>query len=239
MELVRRIPGHIGIIMDGNGRWAEIRGLPRIEGHRRGVERTKEIIEFSAELGIRALTLYAFSLENWQRPATEVSTLMRLLEIYLIKEIDVLKEKNIVFRTIGNIKKLPEHIQSIIKKAEEKTSSNNGMILTIALSYSGRDEILRAVRKIIEKGLKQEEITEKVFESFLDTAGMPYPDLIIRTSGEKRISNFLIWQGAYSEYYFTDTLWPDFGKEEFLSAIQDFRYRERRFGAIPMRANAP
>lgn len=239
MKIVRRIPKHIGIIMDGNGRWAELRGLPRIEGHRRGVERTKEIIEFSAELGIKALTLYAFSIENWQRPISEVSTLMRLLEIYLIKEVDALIEKNIIFKTIGDIRKLPEHIQDIIKKTEQKTSSNNGMILTIALSYSGRDEILRAVKKIIEMGIKPEEITEKVFESYLDTSGMPHPDLIIRTSGEKRVSNFLIWQGAYSEYYFTDTLWPDFGKEEFLSAIQEYQYRERRFGAIPIKSNAP
>jgi len=239
MEIIRRMPKHIGIIMDGNGRWAEIRGLPRIEGHRRGVERTKEIIEFSVEIGIKALTLYAFSLENWQRPISEVSTLMRLLELYLKKELNLLVEKNIIFRTIGDIHKLPEHIQNIIKDAQWKTSSNNGMILTIALSYSGRDEILRAVKKILKSGLRPEDITEKVFESYLDTVGIPHPDLIIRTSGEKRISNFLIWQGAYSEYYFTDTLWPDFGKEEYLVAIQDFQYRERRFGAIPVRSNAP
>lgn len=238
MLLSGRIPKHVGIIMDGNGRWAESRGLPRIEGHRRGVERSKEVIEVSVELGLKALTLYAFSTENWQRPSSEVTTLMKLLELYLKKELDGLIKNGIVYKTIGETWRLPEHIQNIIRNAEEKTSSNKGMILTTALSYSGRNEILRAMKKLLNAGVKPEELTEDLFNVYLDTAGLLPPDLIIRTSGEMRISNFLLWQAAYSEFYFTDTLWPDFTKDEFLLAIQDFQRRERRFGAIPARADA-
>jgi len=234
-----RIPKHVGIIMDGNGRWAESRGLPRIEGHRRGVERSKEVIEVSVELGLKALTLYAFSTENWQRPSSEVTTLMKLLELYLKKELDGLIKNGIVYKTIGETRRLPEHIQNIIRNAEEKTSSNKGMILTTALSYSGRNEILRAIKKLLNADVKPEELTEDLFNAYLDTAGLLPPDLIIRTSGEMRISNFLLWQAAYAEFYFTDTLWPDFTKDEFLLAIQDFQRRERRFGAIPVRADAP
>jgi undecaprenyl diphosphate synthase len=237
--LTGRIPRHVGIIMDGNGRWAELRGLPRIEGHRRGAERSNEIIEFSAELGLKILTLYAFSIENWQRPSSEVMTLMRLLELYLTKELNRLIKNDIVFKAIGEIWRLPEHIQVIIKETEENTASNKGMTLVAALSYSGRNEILRAVKKALCSGDRPEELTEEVFDSYLDTAGLPPPDLIIRTSGEMRISNFLLWQGAYSELYFTDTLWPDFTKDELLLAIQDYQRRERRFGAIPVRTDAP
>ena len=225
--------------MDGNGRWAEARGLPRIEGHRRGVERTKEVIEAAVDLGLRALTLYTFSTENWRRPSAEVTTLMKLLEIYLTKELEGLIKNDIVFRAIGEIQRLPEHIQRIIRIAEEKTSPNRGMILAVALSYSGRDEILRAVKKVLAAGVKPDELTEEIFQSYLDTAGILPPDLIIRTSGEMRISNFLLWQAAYSEFYFTDTLWPDFSKDEFLLAIQDYQRRERRFGAVSLRADAP
>lgn len=239
MLLTGRIPRHIGIIMDGNGRWAELRGLPRVEGHRRGAERVKEIIEVSAELGVKALTLYAFSLENWQRPSEEVRTLMKLLEFYLRKELARLIKKGVVFKAIGEIWRLPEHIQVIIKEAEKNTASNKGMTLVTALSYSGRNEILRAVKKMLYSGVKPEELTEETLDSYLDTAGLPAPDLIMRTSGEMRISNFLLWQGAYSELYFTDTLWPDFTKDEFLLAIQDYQRRDRRFGAISVRADAP
>jgi undecaprenyl diphosphate synthase len=224
--------------MDGNGRWAELRGLPRIEGHRRGVERVSEVIETAGELGVKALTLYAFSLENWKRPTSEVKTLMRLLEFYLKKEISQLMARDVVFRTIGDTQRLPEDIQALIREVEEKTASNKGLILTAALSYSGRDEILRAVKKILSSGVRPEELTEELLAFHLDTAGLPAPDLIIRTSGEMRISNFLLWQGAYSELYFTDTLWPDFSKEEFLLAIQVYQQRERRFGAISMRRDA-
>ena len=238
MLLNGRIPKHVGIIMDGNGRWAELRGLPRIEGHRRGVERSKEIIEVATELGLRALTIYAFSTENWRRPSAEVTTLMKLLELYLKKELEKLMKNGVVFKSIGDIPRLPEHIQSILKDAEEKTSSNKGMVLTTALSYSGRNEIMRAIRKVMVSGIKPDDLTEEVFESYLDTAGNPPPDLIIRTSGEMRISNFLLWQAAYSEFYFTDTLWPDFNKDEFLLSIQDYQRRDRRFGAVPARRNA-
>ena len=237
--LVGHVPRHVGIIMDGNGRWAAARGLPRVEGHRRGVERSKEIIEVAAELGIKALTIYTFSTENWQRPSSEVATLMKLLELYLRKELNGLIRNGIVFRAIGDIGRLPGHIQDIVREAEERTSSNKGMMLVTALSYSGRSEILRAVKRVLYAGLKPEELTEEVFNSYLDTAGIPAPDLIIRTSGEMRISNFLLWQAAYSEFYFTETLWPDFTKDEFLLAIQDYQRRERRFGAIPVRSDAP
>ena len=239
MILSGRIPKHVGIIMDGNGRWAELRGLPRVEGHRQGAARSKEIIEAASELGIKVLTLYAFSLENWQRPTLEVKTLMRLLEFYLEKELAELMAKGVVFRTIGDIWKLPADIQILIREVMEKSASNKGLNLVLALSYSGRDEILRAVKKVLYSGIKPEELTEETFSSCLDTAGLPSPDLIIRTSGEMRISNFLLWQGAYSELYFTDILWPDFTKEEFFLAIQHYQQRERRFGAISTRRDAP
>ncbi|OGW40009.1 MAG: di-trans,poly-cis-decaprenylcistransferase [Nitrospirae bacterium RBG_13_39_12] len=239
MLLTGRIPKHAGIIMDGNGRWAESRGLPRVEGHRRGVERTKEVVEVAAELGLKVLTLYAFSTENWLRPNSEVTTLMKLLELYLKRELGNLVKNNVVFKTIGDIWRLPEDIQKVIRETEEKTSLNKGMILVAAWSYSGRNEILRAVKKVLCAGIKPEDLTEEIFSSYLDTAALPSPDLIIRTGGEMRISNFLIWQGAYSELYFTDTLWPDFTKDEFLFAIQDYQRRERRFGAISLKADAP
>jgi undecaprenyl diphosphate synthase len=234
-----RIPKHVGIIMDGNGRWAELRGLPRVEGHRQGAARSKEIIEAANELGIKVLTLYAFSLENWQRPTLEVKTLMRLLEFYLEKELAELMAKGVVFRTIGDIWKLPTDIQTLIRDVVEKSASNKGLNLVLALSYSGRDEIIRAVKKVLYSSIKPEDLTEDSFNSCLDTAGLPSPDLIIRTSGEMRISNFLLWQGAYSELYFTDILWPDFTKEEFFLAIQHYQQRERRFGAISTRRDAP
>lgn len=224
--------------MDGNGRWAEVRGLPRIEGHRRGAERAKEIAEVALELGVQHLTLYAFSTENWKRPLSEISTLMKILEIYLKNELSGLIKKGIVFRTIGEIWRLPENIQELIRQTEEKTASNRGMTLIAALSYSGSNEIIRAVQKMMQSGVKPDEVNESLFSSFLDTAGLPSPDLIIRTSGEQRLSNFLLWQSAYAEIYFTDTLWPDFDKDEFMLAVQDFQGRERRFGSLPTRSNA-
>jgi len=238
MRTQGKIPSHVGIIMDGNGRWAQIRGLPRIEGHRVGVERAREIIEAASEIGIKCLTLYTFSTENWRRPESEVSTLMKLLEIYLKKELPGLMKKDIVFRAIGEIWRLPRNISSLIKDSEEKTSGNKGMMLVTALSYSGTNEIIRAVRNIMSSGIKPDQVTENTFSGYLDTAGLPPADLIIRTSGERRLSNFLLWQSAYSEFYFTDTLWPDFDREEFMLAMQDFQGRERRFGAIPARSNA-
>ena len=237
MNLSGRIPNHVGIIMDGNGRWAELRGLPRIEGHRRGAERSKEIVDVARELGVKCLTLYVFSTENWQRPQTEVTTLMKILEIYLKNEFSGLIRKNVVFRAIGETWRLPENIQALIRETEEKSAANTGMHLVAALSYSGRNEILRAVKKIVAADVGPEEVTEDFFSSQLDTTGLPQPDLIIRTSGERRLSNFLLWQSAYAELYFTDMLWPDFDKEEFVLAIQDFQSRERRFGKVKAKSN--
>lgn len=227
------IPAHVGIIMDGNGRWANIRGLPRVEGHRLGVQRSKDIIDASLDIGIKSLTLYTFSIENWKRPQTEVITLMDLLDFYLQNEIDDLIGKGIVFRVIGDREKLPSQVQFLINNAEHLTYINKGMILTLALSYGGRDEVVRAVKKLVKAGVDVETLDEKTLDSYMDTRGNAPVDLIIRTGGEKRISNFMIWQSAYAELYFTDTLWPDFTKEEYFMALHNFRQRERRFGAIP------
>ncbi len=238
MSLSGKIPSHVGVIMDGNGRWAQLRGLPRAEGHRVGAERAKEIIELSAEIGIKCLTLYTFSTENWQRPPSEVSMLMRLLEIYLKKELSILMKRGIVFKVIGEIWRLPENIRALVQDTEERTAANKGMTLVTALSYSGRNEIVRAMKRAAASGCDVGELTEDTFSRYLDTEGLPPPDLVIRTSGERRLSNFLLWQSAYAELYFTDTLWPDFDRAEMMIAIQDFQGRERRFGAIPVRSNA-
>lgn len=236
MFLAGRVPKHVAIIMDGNGRWAQMRGLSRIEGHKRGAERAKEIIKAGTEVGLHTLTLYAFSIENWQRSYDEISMLMKLLEFYLKNELSALLREGIVFKAIGETWRLPENIRALLKEAEADSFSNKGMNLVLALSYSGRNEILRAVKKIISSGMGVEEITEERFDSFLDTFGMPAPDLIIRSSGEKRLSNFFLWEAAYSELYFTETLWPDFSREEFFLALQDYHIRERRFGTVPARA---
>ncbi|MDA8088666.1 MAG: polyprenyl diphosphate synthase [Nitrospiraceae bacterium] len=228
------MPAHIGIIMDGNGRWAAMKGLPRVEGHRRGVERAKEIIKASKEFGIKALTLYAFSLENWQRPGAEVAMIMKLLEIYLNREMYEFKKEGIRFRAMGDLNRLSGGVRKLVAQAEALTSACQNMVLTAAISYGGRDEIIRAVKKAIQSGAGPEEINENSFSSLLDTKDLPDPDLIIRTSGEKRISNFLLWQSAYSEFYFTDTLWPEFGREELLRALRDYQARDRRFGAVKL-----
>lgn len=238
MDLHGRMPRHVGIIMDGNGRWAELRGLPRIEGHRRGAERSREVIDLAIELGINCLTLYAFSTENWQRPKEEVSMLMKILEYYLKNEFEALVKKDVVFRAIGETWRLPENIQDLIRETEYKTKGNKGLNLVAALSYSGRSEIIRAVRKVMNSCTNPAELHEEDFDAYLDTAGLPQPDLIIRTSGERRLSNFLLWQAAYAELYFADTLWPDFDREEFMLAIQDFQGRERRFGKVSGRVSA-
>ncbi|MBF0318385.1 MAG: di-trans,poly-cis-decaprenylcistransferase [Nitrospirae bacterium] len=222
--------------MDGNGRWANQRGLPRVEGHRKGAVRTKEIIEAAADTGIKTLTLYAFSIENWKRPHQEVITLMDLLDFYLKTEIEDLLNKGLVFKVIGNKEKLPDNIQYLVEEAERITGANTGMNLLMAISYGGRDEIVRAVKRFIEKGGDMDEVNEESFEENLDTGGVTPVDLIIRTGGEKRISNFLVWQAAYAELFFTDTLWPDFTKEEFMYAIEDYKLRQRRFGMIPEKA---
>ncbi|MEN8263225.1 MAG: isoprenyl transferase [Nitrospirota bacterium] len=227
---------HVALIMDGNGRWAKLRGLSRIEGHRNGVKRVNEIIDAALDQKLKAVTFYTFSMENWQRPAAEVNALMRLLSSYIKKEMDRLHRQNIIFRAVGNIEKLPSGVQKLLMKFENLTKDNTGLIVSSALSYGGRDEIVNAVKGIIKAGIKPEDVDEKMMASYLFTRGIPDPDLIIRTSGEMRLSNFLLWQSAYSEFFFTDTLWPDFGRDDFISAIREYKNRDRRFGALSGKA---
>lgn len=231
-----RIPRHVAIIMDGNGRWARRRGLPRVFGHRKGVEVARRIITKAREIGIPYLTLFAFSKENWQRPRGEVSALLELLEDYLKKELPTLIEKEIRFRMIGDLEDFPETLRKLIERVEEETSGLKKMTLVLALSYSGRAEILRAMKmfgEYVKKGLiAPHELTEENVRSFFYFPELPDPDLLIRTSGEQRVSNFFLYQLAYTELYFTPTLWPDFSEEEFLKAIIDFQNRERRFGRV-------
>lgn len=229
-----RLPQHIAIIMDGNGRWAEKRFLGRINGHRKGIEVVKDIVEFCREIGISYLTLYTFSKENWSRPQTEVSALMDLLEHHLRSELLKLVKNGIRFMAIGNTGELPAKVQKIIQEVEDKTIGNTGMVLNLALSYGGRTEIVEAAKRIalevMQDKISVADITEEVFAKHLYTAGNPDPDLLIRTSGEFRISNFLLWQMAYTEIYVTDVLWPDFTKQHLVEALMDFQNRERRFG---------
>ncbi len=236
-----RLPRHVAFIMDGNGRWARERFLPRIAGHQEGIESVREIIKVSIELGIKALTFYAFSIENWRRPEVEVNALMRLLEKYLQSELKEMMQNNIRFMTIGRIKELPESARRWIEKAANETRDNKKLILNMALSYGGRAEITDAA-KLLANDLKDnkismEEITEEFFAKYLNTHGLPDPDLMIRTSGESRISNFLLWQLAYTELHFTKTLWPDFRRREMLLAIIDYQRRERRFGLTGEQVN--
>ena len=230
----KRIPRHVAIIMDGNGRWAKKRGLNRIKGHQKGADAVKEIVQTSNEIGVSWLTLYAFSEENWKRPKAEVKLLMNLLKKYLKRELKEMLDNGIRLQTIGRIEKLPAGIRKILLESIEQTATNNKMVLTLALSYGGKQEIVDAVKKIgkqIEKGeITSDDISEKTITHYLYAAGMPDPDLLIRTSGEYRISNFLLWQIAYTEIYITPILWPDFNRREYLLAIEDFRKRERRFG---------
>ena len=228
---------HIALIMDGNGRWAKSRGLPRIEGHRKGVKRVNEIIGAAIEQRLKAVTFYTFSMENWQRPKTEVNALMGLLKNFVRSEMGRLHKQNVVFRAVGDIERLPSGVQKLLREFEELTRNNTGLIVSSALSYGSRAEIVNAVKKIIEKGVRAEDVNEKLLESCLYTSGIPDPDLIIRTSGEMRLSNFLLWQAAYTEFYFTDIHWPDFGRDEFLTAIAEYRRRERRFGALSAKAS--
>jgi undecaprenyl diphosphate synthase len=225
------LPKHIAVIMDGNGRWAMRRGLPRVAGHKKGVDAVRRITEQCRTLGISVLTLYAFSDENWGRPKEEVGFLMDMLGHFLKAEIATLKSNGIRFRAIGRIERLPDSAQTWVKRAVSETADNTGMVLNLALSYGGRGEILEAINRVRSEGaVSGVALTEELFSSYLDTAGLPDPDLIIRTSGEKRISNFLLWQAAYAELYFTDTLWPDFEERDLLEAILDYQGRQRRFG---------
>jgi undecaprenyl diphosphate synthase len=224
------LPKHVAIIMDGNGRWAVRRRLPRIAGHKKGADTVRCITELCRTMRISVLTLYAFSDENWGRPKEEVGFLMDMLGTFLQAEIATMKENGIRFRTIGRTERLPETVQTWIQRAMSETAANTGMILNLALSYGGRGEIIEAIKRLRSTDVTNEDITEEIFSSSLDTAGLPDPDLIIRTSGEKRMSNFLLWQAAYSELYFTDTLWPDFEEKDLLTAIVDYQGRQRRFG---------
>ena len=230
------IPKHIAIIMDGNGRWAKKRGLPRVAGHKRGVDTVKEIVEACAEIGVKFLTLYTFSTENWKRPKDEVSTLMRLLLNSLRDRVNELNDNDIRLTTIGNIDALPVAVRKQLEFDIERTKNNKKMVLNLALSYSGRWELLEAIKQITDSAvqgkIKSKDIDEKIVASFLTTKNIPDPDLVIRTSGEFRVSNFLLWQIAYSEFIITETLWPDFSKFDLYDAIKIFQKRERRFGKV-------
>jgi len=231
-----QIPTHIAIIMDGNGRWAKKRGLPRAAGHTRGVESVRDIVKACSQLGVRYLTLYTFSTENWRRPKDEVSMLMRLLLKSLRDETDELNQNDIKITMIGDINLLPREVQKELNDAFEKTKNNKKMVLNLALSYSGRVEILQAIKKIVNdvehKNIRSEDIDESILSDQLMTKHMPDPDLVIRTSGEFRVSNFLLWQIAYSEFYISDVLWPDFRRNDLYDAIRNFQKRERRFGKV-------
>jgi undecaprenyl diphosphate synthase len=234
-QLLQRInhsalPAHIAVIMDGNGRWARKRGLPRVAGHRSGINAVREVVEGSAQLGINVLTLYAFSVENWKRPATEVRTLMLLLREYLNREIDNLDRNNIQLRTVGRTDQLEPSVQKELEKAIARTRSNTGMVFVVALNYGGRAEIVDAVNRLL--AARRESVDEAEFGRHLYTAGLPDPDLLIRTSGELRLSNFLLWQIAYTELYVTETLWPDFSRKDLYEAIIAFQKRERRYGGL-------
>lgn len=229
-----KMPRHVAIIMDGNGRWAEKHTLGRIFGHKKGAEAVHVAVRTCRELGVKYLTLYAFSVENWFRPAVEVNALMNLLEDYLDNQLEEMMEYGIRLNVIGDIDSLRDSVRKKLREVMEKTTRNNAMTLTLALSYGGRDEILSAVRRImkdsLEGRLKPEELNRELFARYLYTADMPDPDLLIRTSGEYRISNFCLWQIAYTEFHFTDVLWPDFSRDDLIRAIADYQSRERRFG---------
>ncbi len=236
-----RLPRHGAINMDGNGRWAAQRAQPRIAGHRAGVEAVRAAVDTGARLGLGALTLYAFSTENWKRPRLEVDALMRMLRRYLRLELDEIDRQNIRFQTIGRTGVLPKSVRSEIEKATERTAKNTGMILAVALNYGGRAEIVdatrAAVRRLIDEGNAPEDLTEERIANELYTRTMPDLDLLVRTSGELRISNFLLWQAAYSEIYVTDVLWPDFRRVHMLEALVDYQRRDRRFGGLKLVAN--
>lgn len=226
------VPQHVAIIMDGNGRWAKKRGLPRQAGHRAGAENLRRIVRACVEFGIKILTIYAFSTENWGRPETEVRGLMRIFSRVLDQELDDLHQQGVCLHHLGDLSGINPTLQQKVQDALELTKDNDRLILNVAFNYGGRAEILHAVREMLADGVNPEELTEELFSSYLFTAGLPDPDLVIRTSGELRISNFLIWQAAYAEYYPTPAYWPDFGREELYEAIVAYNQRERRFGLV-------
>jgi undecaprenyl diphosphate synthase len=237
-----RLPRHVAIIMDGNGRWAAQRGQPRIVGHRAGVEAVRAVVDTGARLGLGALTLYAFSTENWKRPRLEVDALMRMLRRYIRLELDEIDRQNIRFQAIGRTDSLAPKVQQELNRATERTRANGGMVLSVALNYGGRAEIVDAARaalkRLLEEGKSADDLSEERIERELYTRGLPELDLLIRTSGEMRISNFLLWQAAYGEIYVTETLWPDFRRTHLLEAVLDFQRRDRRFGGLKLVANA-
>ncbi|MBI3323407.1 MAG: isoprenyl transferase [Candidatus Omnitrophica bacterium] len=234
-----RLPRHVAIIMDGNGRWARARGLPRVMGHRAGIKSVRAVVEAAREVGVQVVTLYAFSMENWKRPAAEVSTLMRLLNEYLRREMENLMRNGIRLNVLGDLEGLPGAVRRHLARVMETTRGNSRMLLNLALNYGGRAEILHAAKEVaaqVRAGkLRLSSLDEQAFSRFLYTDGMPDPDLLIRTSGEQRISNFLLWQISYAELYLTPKLWPDFGKPDFLEALAEYQRRERRFGASEVR----
>ncbi|WP_066875435.1 isoprenyl transferase [Clostridium mediterraneense] len=228
-----RIPKHIAVIMDGNGRWAKKRGLPRTMGHKAGAETIRKVLKECDSLGVKYLTLYAFSTENWKRPKEEVNAIMKLLVEFLRKEIKELHENNVKITTIGDLTRIPEFCQVEIASAKELTKDNTGTVLNVAFNYGGRDEIVRAVKKcLVDESLKIEDLTEEKFAQYLDTCSMPDPDIIIRPSGEQRLSNYLLWQCAYSEFWYSNINWPDFTAEDLRTAIYDYQNRDRRFGGV-------
>ncbi len=232
---LRRLPRHVAVIMDGNGRWARMRKLPRVAGHRAGIESVREIVETSARLGLEFLTLYAFSVENWKRPRSEVRTLMRLLKEYIRRELENVHGHNIKFRPIGRIQELDASVRKELDRAMQTTSKNTGMVLSVALNYSGRAELVDTINALLRefgRNGDRSSIDEEIVSSHLYTSGIPDPDLLIRTSGEMRISNFLLWQIAYSEIYITTTYWPDFRRRDLFEAIVEYQKRNRRYGGI-------
>jgi undecaprenyl diphosphate synthase len=227
------VPQHVGIIMDGNGRWARARGLPRAVGHRAGTENLRHVLRAAVEFGVQILTIYAFSTENWSRPEGEVRALLTILEGVIDRELLELHEEGVQLRHVGRLEHLPARLRQKIQDAIDLTKGNQRLLLNVAFDYGGRAELVDAVRRIIADGTPAEKVDEALISRYLYTTGLPDPDLIIRTSGEMRVSNFLIWQGAYAEYFVTPALWPDFGKEEFYKALEAYTQRERRFGLMP------
>jgi undecaprenyl diphosphate synthase len=232
LALPERVPYHLAIIMDGNGRWAKARGLPRQAGHRQGVENLRRVLRACAEVGVKILTVYAFSTENWGRPEAEVRGLMGILETVIDREFSNLDANGVQLRHIGNLSGLSPELQKKVLNAVERTRYNDRLTLNLAFNYGGRDEILRAVRRIVADGIPADQIDELLLTFYMDTGGLPDPDLIVRTGGEMRISNFLVWQGVYAEYYATQTFWPDFDRNELNLAIDHFNKRDRRFGLV-------
>lgn len=233
LVLPEPIPRHVAVIMDGNGRWARERGLPRLAGHRAGVENLRRTIEAAVEFGIEYLTIYAFSTENWERPPAEVRGLMNILEEVIDRELQELHKNGVQLRHIGKLDGLRQELQDKVREAIELTKGNRRLVLNVAFNYGGRDEIVHAIQEMIRDGVDPDEVDEDMVSRYLYTAGSPDPDLVVRTSGELRVSNFLIWQGAYAEWVVTPTYWPDFSREELHKALTEFARRERRFGRVP------